>query len=108
MVYVFSSDPFVTVMITVFSPSSQVAAELFVCGSPFTVIAIPAFSSVDVAVIVFVVFAVVAAYSKTPESKAGVKESVPIVSPDKDASTPPLENLRRSLLLLVTPKVVTL
>lgn len=74
-----------TVTVTVFAPSAQVAAAPFVTAVSPTMIPTVAPLSAGVAVIVFVAFVVVAEYDVTPASKTGDNASEPIVSPDRSA-----------------------
>ena len=69
---------------TVFSPVSQVAAVPLVWASSLTVMAAET-SSAGVAVIVLVLFVVVAEYDVVLGSKLGVRVSAPIVSPERRA-----------------------
>ena len=69
---------------TVFSPVSQVAAVPLVWASSLTVIAAET-PSAGVAVTVLVLFDVVAVYSSVAGSNAGVRVTVPNVSPVRDA-----------------------
>lgn len=77
--------PLVTVIVTMFSPSDHVAAAPFATDTPPTLILTVAFASTGVAVMVLVAFVVSAVYSVIPLSKAGVRLSEPIVSPDRPA-----------------------
>jgi hypothetical protein len=80
--------PFVTVITTVFSPSSQVALEPLVRESPFTVIDTPAFSSTAVAVIALVALEVSAVYAVVPAAKVGSSEMEPMVNADRFTFAP--------------------
>ena len=85
-VYVLVSVPFVTVIVTVFSPVSHVAAEPLVTSVvPFMILTV-ASSSVAVAVIVLVALVVVVSYSVTSLSNAGSSVSVPNVKAESVAS----------------------
>ena len=77
--------PLVTVIVTVFSPSSHVALAPFSISVSPTKIVISAFSSSASAVILLLALEVVAVYSVTSPLNSGVKVSEPIVSPDKSA-----------------------
>lgn len=77
-------------MVSVFSPSSHDADAPFSTSvSPFRISTV-AYSSVGVAVTLFVAFSVVAVYSYTDALKAGVSVNAPIASPDKDVTLLPL------------------
>ena len=84
-VYVCVAFPLTTLTVTVFSPALQVAAVPFPTGVEPLRIVTAAASSSGVAVIVFVALVVVAMYSVTDPSKAGVSVSAPIVSPERRA-----------------------
>ena len=74
-----------TVTVSVFSPTAQLALlPLFTSVVPF-LIAIVAVSSAAVAVTLLDALVVVAVYSVTSGSKDGVRVSEPIVSPDRFA-----------------------
>jgi hypothetical protein len=75
----------VTVIVTTFSPSDHVAAVPLATTSPFTAMKMVAALSMGVAVMVLVAFVVSAVYSVIPLSKAGIRLSEPIVSPDRPA-----------------------
>lgn len=73
-------------IVTVFSPSTQVADDpLSTVASPFLITTV-ASSSVAVAVIVFVALVVSASYSVTSESNVGSSVRFPIVSAESVAS----------------------
>ena len=76
--------------VSVFSPSAHVALAPFSISVVPTLISMPAFGSIGVAVTLFVALLVVAVYSSVSVSKAGVKVNEPIVSPDKPATLLPL------------------
>lgn len=78
--------PFVTVTVTVFLPSVQVAASPFVTAAVPLLIEMVAVSLVAVAVIASVALVVAAVYAVTPPLKVGASVSEPIVSPDRLAS----------------------
>lgn len=78
--------PFVTVTVTVFSPSVQVAASPLVTVVVPFLMAMVAVSLVAVAVITSVALVVAAVYAVTLPLNVGVSVSEPIVSPDRLAS----------------------
>lgn len=84
-VYVLLSLPLVTLTVRRFSPVCQVAALPFSTGVVPLVIVTSAPLSFGVAVMVLVALVVVAVYSVTEPSKAGVSVSDPIVSPERVA-----------------------
>ena len=77
-------------MVSVFSPTSQDAVPPFVTSVSPLSISTSAFSSVGVAVTLLVALVVVAVYSVTSGSNAGLSVSVPIVSPERDVRFLPL------------------
>ena len=83
--YTSVSVPFVTVIVTVFSPADHVAlAPLVTVVVPFLISTV-ASSSSGVAVILFVAADVVTVYAVVSASKVGVSVSAPIVSPERRA-----------------------
>lgn len=94
--YVFVIAPFVTVIVTLFSPVAHVAAVPLLTAVSPTIIWTLASASVGVAVIVLVALVVVAVYSDTSGANSGVRASDPIASPERAASKglrfrPPLQ-----------------
>lgn len=83
-VYTRCADPFFAVIFTSFSPSAQTAEVPLVCGSPFTVMVTVA-SSAPVAATVLLLLVVLAVYSVTFGSNAGVSVSAPSPSDARDA-----------------------
>lgn len=79
------APPLVTLMVRTFAPVCQVADPPFVTGVAPFLISTSALLSVAVAVTVLVALVVVAVYSVTEPSKAGVSVSDPIVSPERVA-----------------------
>lgn len=72
-------------MVRTFAPVCQVAALPFATGVAPLLISTSALLSAAVAVTVLVALVVVAVYSVTEPSKAGVSVSDPIVSPERVA-----------------------
>lgn len=80
------SVPLVTVIVTVFSPTTQVADDpLATSVSPFLITTVASLS-VAVAVIVFVALVVEVSYSVTSLSNVGSSVRFPIVSAESVAS----------------------
>ena len=82
----FGDVPSVTVIVSVFSPTPQLAFEPLVTSVVPFLIDTVAVLSAAVAVTLLEALVVVQAYSVTSGSNSGVSSSVPIVSAERDAS----------------------
>lgn len=82
-VYTVSLSPFVTVMVSVFSPMLHVGLDAFSISVSPSRISTAAFSSAGVAVTLLVLFDVETAYAVVSGSNVGVRESAPIVRADR-------------------------